>query len=125
MKAKPRILIVEDERTLCLLYREELEKEGYEVTTVLDAASALEALEKSDFDLIVSDIRLPGANGLDFIRSVMERWKTVPVIINTAYESYKQDFATWAADEYVVKSGSLEELKKKIRALLEKRHVAA
>ncbi|MBN2198692.1 MAG: response regulator [Candidatus Aminicenantes bacterium] len=125
MKTKPRILIVEDERSLCLLYREELEKEGYQVTTVLDAASALQALNTEPFDLIISDIRLPGANGLEFIRSVMERRKNVPVIINTAYESYMQDFSTWAADEYVVKSGSLDELKKKIRVLLEKSHVAA
>lgn len=125
MKTKPRILIVEDERSLCLLYREELEKEGYQVTTVLDAASALQALDTEPFDLIISDIRLPGANGLEFIRSVMERRKNVPVIINTAYESYMQDFSTWAADEYVVKSGSLDELKKKIRVLLEKSHVAA
>ncbi|MBM3297891.1 MAG: response regulator [Candidatus Aminicenantes bacterium] len=125
MKAKPRILIVEDEKPLCLLYREELEKEGYEVTTVLDAASALQALEKTPFDLVVTDIRLPGANGLDFIKKVMEFRKDVPVIINSAYESYKQDFASWAADDYVIKSGSLDELKKKIRILLEKRHVAA
>lgn len=125
MTRQPRILIVEDERSLCLLYREELEKEGYRVTTVLDVASALSALESSPFDLIVSDIRLPGTNGLEFIRKVMERWKDVPVIINSAYESYRQDFASWAADDYVVKSGSLDELKKKIRALLDKKHVAA
>lgn len=125
MTPKPNILIVEDERSLCLLYREELEKEGYRVTTVQDAASALEALEKTSFDLVVSDVRMPGINGLEFIRLIMERWKDIPVIINSAYESYKQDFASWAADDYVVKSGSLDELKRKIRDRLEKRDVTA
>ncbi|OGD30347.1 MAG: hypothetical protein A2Y56_09020 [Candidatus Aminicenantes bacterium RBG_13_63_10] len=95
------------------------------MTTVQDAASALAALEKTAFDLIVSDIRLPGTNGLDFIRNVMERWKNIPVLINSAYESYKQDFSTWAADDYVVKSGSLDELKKKIREILGNRNVSA
>ncbi len=125
MKPKARILIVEDEGSLCLLYREELEKEGYAVTTARDAAAGLEALEKAPFDLIITDIRLPEKNGLDFIRIVLERWKDIPIIINSAYESYKQDFLSWAADDYVVKSGSLEELKGKVRDLLKKRHVSA
>jgi len=44
--------------------------------------------------------------------------KDVPIIINTAYQSYKHDFMTWAADAYVVKSASLDELKAKIKELI-------
>ncbi len=113
-----KILIVEDQKSLCLLYEEELAKEGYEVVAVNDADSGLEALQKSQFDLIITDIRMPGKDGIELITQIMGLRKDIPIIINTAYQSYKGDFMTWAADAYVVKSSSLHELKAKIKELL-------
>ena len=115
---KKRILLVEDERTLCLLYEEELSREGYEVTAATDAEAALAALKASAFDLIITDIRMPGKNGIELITEIMGLRKDIPIIINSAYQSYKEDFMTWAADAYVVKSASLDELKAKIKSLL-------
>ena len=115
---KKKILLVEDERPLCLLYEEELSREGYEVTAVTDAEAALAELGKTSFDLIVTDIRMPGKNGIDLITQIMGLRKDIPIIINSAYQSYKEDFMTWAADAYVVKSSSLDELKSKIRQLM-------
>lgn len=115
-----RILLVEDERPLCLLYEEELSREGYDVTAVTDADAALEALDKGPFDLIVTDIRMPGKDGIELITHIMGRRRDIPIIINSAYQSYKEDFMTWAADAYVVKSSSLDELKAKIRELLDR-----
>lgn len=115
-----RILIVEDEEALCLLYKEELAQEGYEVSTAADAEGALVLLNRESFDLIITDIRMPGRDGLELITEIMGLRKDIPIIINTAYQSYKQDFMTWAADAYVVKSSSLVELKAKIRDLLNK-----
>ncbi len=116
-----RILIVEDELSLCLLYREELTAEGYEVTCVRDADSALEELKTGGFDLIITDIRMPGKDGIELISQIMGARKDIPIIINTAYQSYKDDFMTWAADAYVVKSSSLDELKARIRDLIKDR----
>jgi len=118
-----KILVVEDEKALSLLYKEELTEEGYKVTAVLDAEAALEALAKERFDLIITDIRMPGKNGIDLVTRVLSRQPDIPIIINTAYQSYKNDFKTWAADAYIVKSSSLEELKAKIKELIEKPHV--
>lgn len=115
---KKRILVVEDEKPLCLLYEEELSKEGYEVTAVTDAESALAKLAQGQFDLIVTDIRMPGKNGIELITQIMGLRKDIPIIINSAYQSYKEDFMTWAADAYVVKSSSLDELKGRIKQLL-------
>jgi DNA-binding response OmpR family regulator len=115
---KKRLLIVEDERNLCLLYKEELAKEGYKVTAVADADSALQQIKKKTFDLIITDIRMPAKNGIDLITQVMALRKDIPIIINTAYQSYKHDFMTWAADAYIVKSASLDELKAKIKELV-------
>ncbi len=113
-----KILIVEDEEALCLLYKEELNQEGYDVTTVYDAEQALEVLNRERFDLIITDIRMPGRDGVELITQIMGLRKDIPIIINTAYQSYKEDFMTWAADAYVVKSSSLQELKAKIKELL-------
>ena len=115
---KKKVLLVEDEKALCLLYEEELSREGYAVTAVTDAESALAALKAQTFDLIVTDIRMPGKNGIELITEIMGLRKDIPIIINSAYQSYKEDFMTWAADAYVVKSASLDELKAKIKNLL-------
>jgi DNA-binding response OmpR family regulator len=114
-----KILLVEDEKPLCLLYEEELGAEGYAVTSVHDADSALAAMRTGAFDLIITDIRMPGKDGVELISRIMGMRKDIPIIINTAYQSYKEDFMTWAADAYVVKSSSLDELKARIRELVE------
>jgi len=113
-----KILIVEDEEALCLLYKEELSQEGYDVMTVYDAEQALEVLNRERFDLIITDIRMPGRDGVELITQILGLRKDIPIIINTAYQSYKENFMTWAADAYVVKSSSLQELKSKIKELL-------
>jgi two-component system, response regulator, stage 0 sporulation protein F len=113
-----RLLIVEDEEALCLLYKEELSREGYDVITVHDAEQALKMLAEEAFDLIITDIRMPGRDGVELITEIMGLRKDVPIIINTAYQSYRDDFMTWAADAYVVKSSSLDELKSKIKELM-------
>jgi len=113
-----KILLVEDEKPLCLLYEEELGAAGYAVTSVHDADSALEALKNGSFDLIITDIRMPGKDGVELISRIMGMRKDIPLIINSAYQSYKEDFMTWAADAYVVKSSSLDELKARIRDLV-------
>ncbi|MDH4197339.1 MAG: response regulator [Candidatus Aminicenantes bacterium] len=115
-----RILLVEDEKSLALLYEEELHKEGYAVTAVHDSETALAKLKTEEFDLLITDIRMPGPNGIDLITKVMGLRQTIPIIINSAYQSYKDDFMTWAADAYVVKSSSLAELKAKVKELLER-----
>ncbi|MGA2360995.1 MAG: response regulator [Candidatus Aminicenantales bacterium] len=113
-----KILVVEDEKALCLLYGEELGKAGYAVTTAYDADAALRELKKTTFDLIITDIRMPGKNGIELITQIMGLRKDIPIIINSAYQSHKEDFMTWAADAYVVKSSSLDELKLKIKELI-------
>jgi DNA-binding response OmpR family regulator len=115
---KKKLLIVEDEQNLCLLYKEELTKEGYKVAVAMNADAALKLIKKQKFDLIITDIRMPVKNGIELITQIMALRKDIPIIINTAYQSYKHDFMTWAADAYIVKSSSLDELKLKIRELV-------
>jgi DNA-binding NtrC family response regulator len=116
-----KLLVVDDEKNIRRLYETELKGEGYDVATAESAEEALELLEKSTPDLVVLDIRLEGMDGIDCLRSIMEKRRDLPVILNSAYSTYKQDFASWMADAYVVKSADLTELKDAIRKVLEKR----
>ncbi|MFQ5893442.1 MAG: response regulator, partial [Nitrospinota bacterium] len=99
-----RILIVDDEENIRLLYEEELAEEGYEVATAASAEEAMAQIEAKRPDLVTLDIRMPGIDGIEFLRLLRERDRDLPVIIVTAYAEYKQDFSVWASDAYVVKS---------------------
>jgi DNA-binding response OmpR family regulator len=116
---KKRLLVAEDEKNLRLLYQTELGEEGYDVTMVKDAQEVLDHLKSESFDLIILDIQMPGMNGIELMEKILARDKRQLVILNTAYSVYKDNFMTWAADAYIVKSGDLTELKTRIRELLE------
>lgn len=106
-----KILLVDDEESIHLLYREELEEDGYEVHSALSGEEALEKLGIISPDLVILDINMPGINGIDVLRRMKEIHPQLPVILCSAYQEFKQDLASWASDAYIVKSSNLEELK--------------
>lgn len=113
-----KILIIDDEENIRLLYQEELEDEGYEVIV---ASNGEEGLQKFDYhkpDLVTLDIQMADSNGLETLRLIRERSRNIPVILCTAYEEYKQDFRSWASDAYIVKSSDLNELLTKVKEIL-------
>ena len=116
------ILVVDDEENIRWLYKEELEEEGYSIVAAASGEEALEMISESKPDLVVMDIKMPGISGVDALIKIKEIDKNIPVILCSAYGDYKQDFTTWASDAYVVKAASLDELKKAIREVLEKRY---
>jgi len=118
---KRRILVVEDEVNQGLLYEEELTDEGYEVDVANSGEEALEMVERKNYDLVVLDIGMPDMDGLETLGRMLTIDNKLPVILNTAYPSYKDNFMSWAADAYVIKSSDLTELKEKIRESLENR----
>ena len=115
-----KILLVEDEESLRLLYQEELKAEGYEVILAKNGKEALRQLEKIRPDLIILDIVMPVMDGMEALGQIMGRERNIPIVIHTSYPGYREDFMSWAADAYVAKSDDLTELKKKIRELLGK-----
>ena len=114
-----KILVVEDEEGLRLLYQEELESEGYQVITAQNGREAIQKLEERP-DLIVLDIVMPVMDGMEALGRILGRERRVPIILNTSYPGYREDFMSWAADAYVTKSMDLTELKTKIKELLER-----
>ncbi len=116
-----RILIVEDDPNQSLLYQEGLQSEEYEILTARDGREALDTVEKSKPDLVVMDISMPGMDGIEAMSRMLSKDHKLPIILNTAYATYKDDFRAWSADAYVVKSADLSELKGAIRRVLESR----
>lgn len=119
VKMKKTILVVDDEENIRFLYKEELTDEGYEVMLAGNAEEALEKIGRQRPDLITVDIKMPGMDGLEFLQKLKEEEKEIPVILCSAYGSYKQDFRVWASDAYVVKSADMSELKGAIKDILD------
>jgi DNA-binding response OmpR family regulator len=116
-----RLLIVEDEENIRQLYAMELAGVGHSVDTAGTVEQAREIFGRGGTELVVLDLKLTESNGgLETLKWMRERDRTVPIIINTGYPSYQTDFSTWLADAYLVKSSNLDELKGTISKLLEK-----
>ncbi len=113
------ILIVDDDDHQRLLYKEELELEGYEVILTATGQEAVAAVTASEIDCVVLDIAMPGMNGVETLASMLDIDRQLPIILHTAYPSYKDDFMTWAAEAYVIKSSDLSDLKEQIAKALQ------
>ena len=113
-----RILVAEDEATLLSLYQEVLADEGYEVLPALDAYEALRLVRDEKPDLVVLDLKMPGMDGMEALYKILDIRRDLPVVINTSYPEFEDNYLSWAADAYVTKSSDLTELKETISRLL-------
>jgi CheY-like chemotaxis protein len=113
-----KILIVDDEESIRLLYKEELEEDGFAVELAKNGQEALEKLSLFKPDLITLDIKMPVMDGIEALKRIRELDRQLPIILCSAYGEYKLDFTTWASDAYVVKCADLTDLKSTIRRLL-------
>ena len=121
------ILIVDDDpklnKTVCIY----LNDCGFETTGVLDAQAAYEALNSRPYDLIVSDIMMPGVDGFAFARSVRQLDKHIPILFMSAKDDLpsKQKGFQLGIDDYMVKPVELAELEMRVRALLRRANIEA
>lgn len=115
-----KILIVDDEEHIRFLYSEELTEAGYEVITAESGYNLLEKIEHERPDLVILDIKMVDYNGLDLLQDIRNKFYDLPVILCTAYDTFKEDLKSIAADFYVIKSFDLTELKNKIKVVLDR-----
>jgi DNA-binding response OmpR family regulator len=113
-----KILVIDDEENIRLLYKEELSDEGYQVDVAASAVEALEKIQSDKPDLITLDIKMPGMDGIELMEKLKKENTDIPIILCSAYGRYKQDFRVWSSNAYVVKSADLRELKVTIRDIL-------
>ncbi len=121
-----KILVVEDERELNKTVCSYLNQNGYETVGCLDAESAYDAMYDDMYDLIISDIMMPGIDGFEFARSVRELNEEIPILFMTARDDFaaKQRGFRIGVDDYMVKPVDLDELLLRIGALLRRAKIA-
>jgi DNA-binding response OmpR family regulator len=113
------ILIVDDEEDIRSLYECELEGEGYKTYSVSSGEEALQFIDgDKSVDLVILDIKMGLLDGLQVLERLRSKKSDVPVILNSAYSTYKNNFTSWLADAYLVKSPNLDELKNQVKELL-------
>lgn len=115
---KKTILVVDDDESQRFLCEEALTEEGYSIVVAKDGKEALAKVERQLPDLVILDIVMPEMDGMEAMTRILRKHRKIPVILNTSYSRYREDYITWAADAYVVKSPDFAELKEKIKELL-------
>jgi len=113
------ILVVDDEPAIRKLYQKEFIDDGHNVVLVENGIKAMSIIEQNnDIDLVILDIKMEEMDGLEVLDAIRNKRKGLRVILNSAYSTYKNDFTSWLADAYLVKSHDLTELKEKVEELL-------
>ena len=92
-KKTPRLLLVEDDENLLRLLTIRLQGEGYDVTPSNNATQALRMMFNNTFDVVLSDIRMPGLDGLSFFDEIIHRYINLPVVLMTAHGTIKDAVA--------------------------------
>lgn len=116
-----KILLIDDDPRIRKLYKDELEEEGYEIITEATGSKGQEVFEREHktIDLVLLDILLPDIDGISILKWIKKESPGKPVIIVSAYD-FRDDFAVWASEGYVIKSSDLTELKCAVKKLLKK-----
>lgn len=116
-KSKKTILVVDDENDIRVLYKELLSKR-YKIISAKDGDEGLKLIFSKKPDLVILDIKMPKMNGLEVLRKAKSFFPTLPIVLCTAFSSYKTVYASSLADAFVVKSPDLSELLDTVTSLL-------
>jgi len=120
---RTRILVVDDELSMREFISILLEREGYEVLTAADAETAQQRLAASNIDLVISDVQMPGLNGLELLARIKETSPETAVLLITAFSTAEQavEAMKLGAYDYLAKPFKVDEIKILVRNALEKR----
>lgn len=116
-RRKKTILIIDDEADIRTLLTEEFGK-NFKVITARDGEEGLKRIFEKKPDLVILDIKMPRMNGLEVLRKTKAFFPTLPVVLCTAFSSYRTVYAASLADAFVVKSPDLSELEETVQELI-------
>ena len=124
---KNKILIVDDEKLMRVSLEDKLTKEGYAVNSLSNAVEGIKLLQSTNFDAVITDLRLPKIDGMDFLREIKKASPDTVVIIMTAYGSIENAVTAMkeGAYDYVTKPFPLEELTVKLQKALKHKDTIA
>ena len=115
---KKTILVVDDEKNMRKLLKLEFSDLGYDVITAENASDGLKILKDTVVDMVILDIKMPGMDGIEALEKIVSIHKELPVIIHSAYSHHKENYLTWSAMAYVVKSWDFSELTETVEKIL-------
>ena len=117
-----KILLVDDDKMVLQTIGDFLERHGHDLRTAYDGAEALIQIKESTPDLVISDIQMPGMDGIDFLKAIRERFRDLPVILTTGYATVDTAISALRnrAYDYLKKPIQLEELQACIESVEEK-----
>ena len=120
-----KILVVDDEQSMTQFLGIVLRKEGYNVTTTNNGRDALEKAKSEAFDVVITDIKMPGMDGIQLLQSIKKHDPAIPVVIMTAYASQQSaiDAVNLGAFQYLIKNAKNDEIKLIVRNAIEMRRV--
>jgi DNA-binding NtrC family response regulator len=120
-----KILVVDDEQSMTQFLSIVLRKEGYHVTAVSNGKDALERVKADGYDVVITDIKMPGMDGIQLLNQIKKHDPSVPVVIMTAYASQQSaiDAVNHGAFQYLIKNAKNDEIKLVVRNALEMRKV--
>lgn len=123
--AKLKMLIVDDEKTLVWAMRECFEEQGMDVVTANCGKQAIEQIEQNDFDVVISDLKMPDSTGIDVARSAMAKNPDTVFIILTAYGSFETavEGIKLGISDYLSKPFKINSLTQAVNSALEKRKI--
>jgi len=106
-----KILVVDDEKSIRVLCEEELRQDGYDVISTGTCHDVQDLIVSANPSVLVLDVRLDECDAFEFLEEIREKRASLPIILYTAYDSYRNDARYTAADYYVLKSFDLTGLK--------------
>ncbi len=122
MVKKHKLLIIDDERRMCVVLKTALENDELAVTTANSGEAAMAAMEVDSFDVIISDIKMPGISGMDVLERVKTTSPETEVLLMTAYADAQTavNAMKMGAYDYIIKPFEIDELRHKVKNILEK-----
>jgi len=123
--AAERILVVDDEKSMCQFLSIMLRKEGYDITTVSTGKKAIEEVQSHRYDVVLTDIKMAGMDGIEVLKEIKKYDPALPVVIMTAYASQKTaiEAVNQGAFHYLIKHAKNEEIKMVVRNALDMKRV--
>jgi DNA-binding NtrC family response regulator len=119
-----KILVVDEEDAIRMLYQEELMEDGYDIIAAEDYDALLEIIAEKEPDLVVMDVKRNGSSGLDILQEIRTSFNDILIILCTAYDALKYDAKIFAANYFMIKSSDLHRLKRTVRLAMETRETA-
>jgi DNA-binding response OmpR family regulator len=116
-----KILVVDDDSNIRFLYNQLFSEKGYKVFEAESGEETFNILNTQKIDLVVLDIKLRLESGLNILQRIVKEFSSIPVVLCTAFASYQDDYTSWLADSYIVKSTDPYELLREVNDVLSKR----